>query len=254
MKRLVLPAVLVAFVLLALPAGAAARAADRDHDRMADGWEKRFRLSTYRNDAGRDPDRDGLSNLGEYRARTNPRDADTDSDGRRDRHEDPDRDRLTNAAEELTGNHPRDPDSDDDGVKDGREQAGVIVSFEHGELTIDLASGGIVTGAVTDQTDVECGDEDEPGDDPDDFGDDEDAGEDDDLLPLAESSHEEEDGHEGEDDYGEGVDLPFEDGYADEDDEPDPCGAALKPGTPVHEAELALGPGGAVFESIELVE
>ena len=70
-----------------------------------------------------DADQDGLSNLGEYRARTRPKDPDTDDDCVADRNEDPDRDRVGNASEMDAGTRPRDPDSDDDGVRDGREDA-----------------------------------------------------------------------------------------------------------------------------------
>ena len=47
-------------------------AADNDHDQMGDTWERRYDLDTDRNDADEDPDKDGLSNLVEFRLRTNP--------------------------------------------------------------------------------------------------------------------------------------------------------------------------------------
>lgn len=186
-------AALAALALLAAPGSALARSGDRDHDRMPDRWEKRHRLSTKKNDARRDRDRDGLRNLAEYRSRTNPRDRDSDNDGVgdadedrdrdrvdnrsellertsprdadsdddriRDGREDADRDGLSNAAEDATGNDPRDRDSDDDGVKDAREQAGTIVSLEQGLIAIDLRVGGSLKGLVTPLTEIACEDE-----------------------------------------------------------------------------------------------
>lgn len=46
---------------------------DDDHDAMGDRWEQRYQLDITRDDSAEDPDNDGLSNLTEYRLRTNPR-------------------------------------------------------------------------------------------------------------------------------------------------------------------------------------
>jgi hypothetical protein len=73
---------LAGILVLALPAAASAR--DRNHDRIPDRWEKRFDLSLKVNQAHRDQDHDGLNNRQEFRARTDPRDADTDNDGLED--------------------------------------------------------------------------------------------------------------------------------------------------------------------------
>ena len=185
---------LTLFVLLLLPA-AAAEAKDRDRDKLPDRWEKRHHLSTKKKSGAADPDRDGLSNLGEYRSKTSPRRKDTDRDRILDDDEDPDRDRvdndnemregtkprdrdsdddrrgdgredrdrdgLSNSAEDLTGNDPKDRDSDNDGIGDGAEQAGVVTSFSAGRLTIDLANGPSVSGLVLPTTDVECETEDQ---------------------------------------------------------------------------------------------
>jgi hypothetical protein len=92
-------------------------------------------------------------------------------------------------------------------------------------LTIDLAGGGTLTGAVTDETEIECGDMahvsddgDGPGGGGDDQGDDNDQG----------------DHHQG-------------------DDGEDNCDAtALTNGATVREAELKAEDGQATFEKIEL--
>jgi hypothetical protein len=143
-----------ALVVLALPATALAR--DRDHDGLPDRWEKKHHLSVRHPSASADPDRDHVDNWNEHREGTDPRDRDSDNDGRRDGREDRDHDGLSNSAENATGNDPRDRDTDNDGVRDGREQAGTISSYENGTLAIHLATGGFVTGKVTDETEIRC--------------------------------------------------------------------------------------------------
>ena len=109
---------------------APALARKHDHDKLPDRWERKFHLSTKKNDANRDRDRDGLSNFGEYRSHTNPRKKDTDHDG------------LKDGAERRFGFKPRDRDSDDDGTKDGKETAGKITALTGSSVTIRLAAGG----------------------------------------------------------------------------------------------------------------
>jgi hypothetical protein len=139
----------LATALLALPAGALAKPRDRDHDRMPDKWEKRHHLNVRANDARKDPDKDGLSNLSEFRHNTDPQSADTDDDGINDENE----------IEDHT--NPRGDDSDRDGVDDADEIAGTITSFQNGVLTIQLPAdgAGTVSAAVNDQTKVECDDD-----------------------------------------------------------------------------------------------
>jgi hypothetical protein len=117
----------LALLVLALPATAAARSRDRNHDRIPDRWERAHHLSLKVKQAKRDQDRDGLRNRAEFRAHMDPRDA----------------------------------DSDDDGVDDGSEQAGKVVSFDGTNLTIDVFGSSPLTGTVTADTEIEC----DPGDD-----------------------------------------------------------------------------------------
>ncbi len=83
---------------------------DLDGDGLPDWWERAFRLSvTNPADAGADADADGLSNLDEFRAHSNPRNPDTDGDGADD------------GAERRFGTNPVQPDTDGDGLRDGAE-------------------------------------------------------------------------------------------------------------------------------------
>jgi len=287
-------AAVAALLTLALPAVASAKKSDRDGDRMPDRWERKHKLNVKKNDAARDPDRDGLKNIAEYRSKTRPDKPDTDRDGVLDGDEDRDRDRVDNSnedrerthpgkkdsdrdgvpdgaedadrdgldnhGEDVTGNDPIDPDTDDDGVKDGAEDAGKIESFVDGVLTVRVARGGSVSGRVTDDTEIECKSEDEhewwdDGDKHEKYSDDE--AEEDELVPHAldvTSATREE---EPDDDGESGEDKPGDEDEWDEEYEEDEkyCGIeALVPGAVVHEAELALTSDGPVFTEIELVE
>jgi hypothetical protein len=101
--------IVAAALAVALPGAAIAKSGDRDNDGMPNSFETSNGLRVSQNDAARDADRDGLSNLREYRGRTKPRDADTDNDA------------LNDGAERRAGTNPRDRDSDNDGVLDGAE-------------------------------------------------------------------------------------------------------------------------------------
>src|SRR4051794_28873793 len=122
LKTFIAAAIMAA--LFVLPAAALAKGRDRDHDRMPDKWEKRHHLNTHARDARKDPDKDGLANLSEFRHHTDPQKADADDDGVDDRNE----------IEDET--NPGRDDSDDDGVEDADEVSGTVVSFQNGVLTI----------------------------------------------------------------------------------------------------------------------
>jgi hypothetical protein len=122
MKRILVLAALTAFAALVVASSAAAGTGDRNRDRIPDKWEKRHNLSLKVVQTRRDPDHDGLNNLGEFRAATDPRDR----------------------------------DSDNDGIRDGKERAGTVRSFDGTTLVISLFGGGTVEGKVTATTEVSC--------------------------------------------------------------------------------------------------
>jgi hypothetical protein len=126
-RRLVWATVIaVALSLAGLTAVAAAK--DRNQDGLPDRWEQGHGLSLKVDQARRDQDGDSLRNRGEYRAGTDPQDADTDGDG----------------------------------VTDADEGAGTITAWDPdtGELTIALFGGDEVTATVTDETQIECSSDD----------------------------------------------------------------------------------------------
>ena len=247
-----------------------------DHDRMPDKWEKRHHLNVKVDDSRRDRDRDGLTNYGEYRAKTNPRKKDSDRDGRRDSREDYDRDKLRNAVEIRTGFDPRDKDSDDDGVRDGRENAGRIVKLSGNSVTIKLAVGGSLTARLGDGLADCTGDESgsgtgsgsdegtpQPGEDAPAPGEDEDPGDlpdesDEDTGDAPDASAAQEDGVDGED--GED-DTPFDDAAFDQEFGDDMGGggatcdaATLKVGATVHKAKVTRSASGATLVSVKLLK
>jgi hypothetical protein len=120
-RLLIIVAALVA--LLVAPSAALAKRGDRNHDRIPDKWERHFHLSLKQNQAKRDPDHDGLSNKQEFKDHTNPRAADTDSDGVDDGDEvangDDPTDPSSGGADDSTADQPGDasgPDTGDDPV------------------------------------------------------------------------------------------------------------------------------------------
>jgi hypothetical protein len=220
--------VAIAAALLAVPAGVLARhgrhdRVDRDHDRMADKWERRHHLNTHVNDARRDPDHDGRSNLSEFRHHTDPQKA-----------------------------------NDDD-----NEISGTIVSFQNNVLSIQPATqgAGTVSGTVNAQTRIECdddNDDDAPASQPAatmsrDGGSDDGSGDNsgpgsDNSGPGSggESGDDEAQNNQGGDDQGENDD--------DQGDDENACTSAdLKPNQHVDEAKFVKAADGTtVFTKIEL--
>jgi hypothetical protein len=86
---------------------------DDDNDGLPDEWEDFHNLDPLDSaDASRDTDADGLTNLQEYAAGSNPGNPDTDNDG------------LTDGTEvNAYGTDPADADTDNDGLNDGYEVA-----------------------------------------------------------------------------------------------------------------------------------
>ena len=113
---------------------------DADHDGIEDWWEDEFGFDPLDpSDASLDPDSDGLSNLREFLAGTNPLLSDSDGDGMPDGWElangldastddaalDADGDGLTNLEEYRAGTDPNVRDSDGDGLSDYDELHGL---------------------------------------------------------------------------------------------------------------------------------
>ena len=123
MKRLIVVLALLGSLLFAASASASGR--DANGDRIPDRWEKKHGLSLKVKQTRRDQDKDGFHNRAEWRAKTDPHDADTD----------------------------------DDGLDDAEENAGTVTAFANGELTITLFDNGTLTGKVTPDTEIECDDD-----------------------------------------------------------------------------------------------
>jgi hypothetical protein len=110
-------------------------AADSDNDGMDDAWEAIHGLIVGTNDASGDPDADGLTNLQEFTAQTDPQNADSDGDFLKDGDEvntshtnplraDTDGDGLTDGLEVTTHHtNPLAKDTDSDGFSDSVEVA-----------------------------------------------------------------------------------------------------------------------------------
>jgi hypothetical protein len=236
MKRLatLLLAAVALLAAAAIPASASAK--DRNHDRIPDKWEKRHHLSLHHNQAGRDQDRDGMKNRAEWKY----------------------------------GMDPRDKDSDDDGIHDNKENAGTVKSFADGVLTISLAKGGEVTGAVTDATKLKCKGTHDAGDDHGDDGPTHDQGDDhgDDGPTHDAGDDHGDDGptHDAGDDHGDdNSGSGSGSGHSGGDDDNSGPGAssssvhdacstdALVAGAVVREAQLKLTDGSATWRKVELL-
>lgn len=149
MRKTSLMAVAFAFAALtALVFAGSAAAADKNRDGIPDKWEKQNHLSLRVDQAPKDQDRDGLKNAGEYRAGTDPRDADSDNDGVSDSQD------SDNHDGDQTDPPP--PPTNGDGLPGGNAQAGTIVSYGEGVLTIEMFTGGTISGNVNADTRYRC--------------------------------------------------------------------------------------------------
>jgi len=209
----------------------------------------------------KDADRDGLKNLAEFKAGTNPRKADSDRDG------------LKDGSEVKVGDDPLDRDSDGDGIKDGAEHAGTVTAVNGDTITITQFKGGKLTAKIA--ADADCyaaedlsaddssaddgGDDDSAGDDnPDDGywggddGDDTSSTGDDDSDPSAAAATVDDDETvvqlaqtaSGDDD-----DPAADDSSSDDSDSGTCSDAGVKKGTLLRSAEL----DGGVFVALEIV-
>ncbi|MCU1350872.1 MAG: Replicase polyprotein 1a [Acidimicrobiales bacterium] len=121
--------------LSAMPASAAtsrpaaAKAADRDRDGMPDKWEKANRLNPNdKSDAGRDADKDGLTNVAEFRKGGNPRSSDSDHDGIKDGREHLVKGKLAGFDANHNGRRDGLDDEDHDGVDNEHDGDGVCAT------------------------------------------------------------------------------------------------------------------------------
>ncbi len=117
------------------------------------------------------------------------------------------------------------------------EAAGTIASYENGVLKITLSDGSTATGKVTEETQIQCGCPDHEGAQGDENGDGHDWG------------------GEGNGSFGPGDHQGFQgdDEQGDQPQQESSCGvSSLTAGRKVKEAELKIGPSGAVWERIEL--
>jgi hypothetical protein len=97
------------------------KSADKNKNGIDDKWEKKYKLSG-KNVAGQDNDKDGLTNVYEYKLNLNPKLADTNKNKMLDGQEDNDKDGVSNLAEIDLGLNPVNPDTDKDNIKDGDEK------------------------------------------------------------------------------------------------------------------------------------
>ncbi|MBP5640256.1 MAG: hypothetical protein J6X55_12300, partial [Victivallales bacterium] len=94
---------------------------DTDGDGMLDTWEIGYFGNIEVSNGTIDSDKDGLNDLYEYLAGTNPTQTDTDGNGISDAEEDSDSDGLSNVLEQRYGTRPNNGDTDDDGLTDNNE-------------------------------------------------------------------------------------------------------------------------------------
>ncbi len=89
-----------------------AKGGDSDGDGMPNRWETKHGLNDHKANGGKDADTDGLTNIGEFKNDSDPKDEDTDDDGSDDGDE-----------VKVFDTEPDDDDTDNDGVEDGDDDA-----------------------------------------------------------------------------------------------------------------------------------
>jgi hypothetical protein len=229
-------AAIAALLALLIPAATASA-----KPQTAAHWAKRHHLEGHwRN---RDADRDGLTNLREFKLKTDPRRADTDGDG------------LKDGDELKAGDDPLKPDSDGDGVKDGSEHAGVVTAFDGTTLTLRQFHGGTITATVDPSADCSAAGDDTSADDTGDdtSADDSSAGDD----PSADDTGDDVSGNDpSADDTGDDPaahDSSADDAGDDSSDEPTCADLGVEPGAVVAHLELDRDDAGnLVVYAIEL--
>ena len=106
--------------------------ADSDGDGMTDVFENAYNLNPgSAGDASQDPDGDNLTNLDEFKDRTNPKKADSDGDGLRDN------------VEASLGTDPLSADSDGDGINDRRETDNGLDPLDFSDAGKDYDGDGL---------------------------------------------------------------------------------------------------------------
>ncbi len=125
---------------------------DTDKDGMDDDWERKHGLNVGVNDAALDPDNDGLTNLQEYLAGTDPQNADSDGDGLKDGYEVNVYHSNPNSADTdiaLRGDARAILGTEDtwDGTDTPRANVGTTANINDGSLTtrVDNWNGGLAT-------------------------------------------------------------------------------------------------------------
>ncbi|PLS19509.1 hypothetical protein CVD28_03580 [Bacillus sp. M6-12] len=97
---------------------------DKNKDGIADDWQTKYKLGFAKGVEKQDKDKDGLTNLVEYKLNLNPTSTDSDKDKILDVNEDFDKDGVSNISEIELGLSPEKADSDGDRILDGKEQLG----------------------------------------------------------------------------------------------------------------------------------
>jgi hypothetical protein len=125
------------------------------------------------------------------------------------------------------------------------ETAGTVASFKEGVLTIKLKDGSTVSGKVTESTELRCTSASPAGEGSDDDQGDDSSGDGGSSHVVSSRGDDMSGGHGDDDGAGEDDGAPSAGTCTTE---------ALTEGAVVAEAELKIGPGGAVWEHVEIVK